>query len=363
MLSFLNERVRRFPLLILMSFVLAACQLTPTNGSNASVSGNIAIIAPPDGSQLEVGAWVDVQSRIQEPGGARTVALSVNDVLLRRDEFSTPMYDGVLKQPWHPMEPGVYTLQAILETSQGEIVSSQPVTVTVAGEEVVVTTPPSAVPTTAVPTTVAPTTFVPTMVTITVTPSLTPTETVTPTLGPPMVTAEQDANCRYGPGQVYEVIGYLLSGQSALIQGRNAETTWWLIKQPDTSGNCWIWDGLVTLRSDTSNVPVLQAPPTPTFTPKPLNAPQPLSPQGTLSCADTTTGVTLTWEAVSHPNGIDHYEWELEGGEGAQTGTTSATQAEIASISCGYSYQWRVRAVGSNGRVGPYSNDRSFTID
>ncbi len=295
MLFFLDERVRRFLLLILVPFVLAACQLVPTNGPNASVSGNIAIIAPPDGSQLEVGAWVDVQSQIQEPGGARAVALSVNEVLLRRDAFSTPMYDGVLKQPWRPMEPGVYTLQAMMETSQGEIVSSQPVTVTVAGDGAVVTTPPSVVPTTAVPTTVVPTTFVPTtavpttvvpttfvptVVTITVTPSLTPSKTVTPT-----------------------------------------------------------------------------------FTPILLTAPEPLSPSGTLACADTTTGITLSWEAVSHPHGIDHYEWELEGGEGAQSGTTSATQAEIASISCGYSYQWRVRVVGSNGRVGPYSDDLSFTID
>jgi hypothetical protein len=60
------------------------------------------------------------------------------------------------------------------------------------------------------------------------------------------------------------VITYLLEGQSASIDGRNAEWTWWWIERVDGNGHCWVWDGRVTVQGDTSDVPVIAAPPTPT---------------------------------------------------------------------------------------------------
>jgi RNA polymerase sigma-70 factor (ECF subfamily) len=100
--------------------------------------------------------------------------------------------------------------------------------------------------------------------TATVTPTSTATPTPTPTLGPPMVMALKNSNCRFGPGSVYDVIGFLLDGQTAPIEGRNAEWTWWWIMRQDGPGHCWVWDPLVEVSGDTSGVPVIPAPPTPT---------------------------------------------------------------------------------------------------
>lgn len=95
-------------------------------------------------------------------------------------------------------------------------------------------------------------------------PTLTPTPTPTPTLGPPRVTANQNSNCRAGPGTVYEVVGFLLQGQTAPVEGKNAAGTWWWIVRQDGPGHCYIWDGLVTREGDFSGVPVVPDPPTPT---------------------------------------------------------------------------------------------------
>ena len=105
----------------------------------------------------------------------------------------------------------------------------------------------------------------------------TPTPTITssssPTAGPLDTTIVQNAKCRSGPGIVYDVITYLSIGDRASAQGRNQESTWFLISQPDLLDNCWVADQLIELGADISSLPVLPAPPTPT--PKPTPTPTP----------------------------------------------------------------------------------------
>ena len=59
----------------------------------------------------------------------------------------------------------------------------------------------------------------------------------------PTVTATMNLTCRYGPASEYEERGYLLAGETALVEGRNVEGTWWYIPNPDWQDFCWIWDG------------------------------------------------------------------------------------------------------------------------
>ncbi len=92
----------------------------------------------------------------------------------------------------------------------------------------------------------------------------TATQTTTATLGPPFATGNENCNCRFGPSSDYDVVGYLLEAQSAPIDGRNAEWTWWWIKRQDGYGHCWVWDGLVSVSGDTSVVPIINPPPTST---------------------------------------------------------------------------------------------------
>ncbi len=106
-------------------------------------------------------------------------------------------------------------------------------------------------------------------------PSLTPS--LTPTLAPaaPMVSVSMDTNCRTGPGKVYDMTGSLLVGQSAEIVGREAGNQYWVIRDPKNPGNiCWLWGYYATVTGDTSKLPVITPPPTPTpaFTDTPTTA-------------------------------------------------------------------------------------------
>lgn len=90
------------------------------------------------------------------------------------------------------------------------------------------------------------------------------TATPTPTAGPPYVVAREEANCRFGPSTQYDAVSYLHEGQSSLIEGRNQAGDWWWIRRLDGAGHCFVWNGLVTVYGDTSHVPVIPDPPTPT---------------------------------------------------------------------------------------------------
>jgi hypothetical protein len=91
-----------------------------------------------------------------------------------------------------------------------------------------------------------------------------PSPELSPTLGQPFVTARQDSNCRSGPGTVYDVTSYLEGGDTSPIDGRNAASTWWRIERTEGSLHCWVWDQNVLVGGDTSLVPVIPEPPTPT---------------------------------------------------------------------------------------------------
>ncbi len=98
-------------------------------------------------------------------------------------------------------------------------------------------------------------------------PTATATVTATPILTP-FITTNVNSNVRSGPGTVYDIQGVLLQGQSADIVGRNNSSTWWVIVfEAGAAGKGWIADSIVTVSGDTSNVPIVVAPPTPTPSP------------------------------------------------------------------------------------------------
>jgi uncharacterized protein YraI len=80
----------------------------------------------------------------------------------------------------------------------------------------------------------------------------------------PMVSVSIDTNCRQGPGTVYPILGALLVGQTAEVVGRSHNSDNWIIKNPNGYGTCWLWAQYATVVGDTSGVPVVQPPPTPT---------------------------------------------------------------------------------------------------
>ena len=115
-----------------------------------------------------------------------------------------------------------------------------------------------------------------------VTPSLTPTDQPSPTLTPtedptptptipatatpsvPMVEVSVATNCRTGPAKIYDWVSVLDVGKPAEVVARNANSTYWVIKNPGGAGTCWLWSNYATVTGPTAGLPVWEAPPTPT---------------------------------------------------------------------------------------------------
>ncbi len=100
--------------------------------------------------------------------------------------------------------------------------------------------------------------------------ALAPTATLepdTPTAELPLVTAIVNANCRNGPGTVYDVVGFLPEGESAEAHGRDEQGTWWWISIPATGSECWISNLTVNVNFSANVLPPIAAPPTPTPSP------------------------------------------------------------------------------------------------
>ena len=99
----------------------------------------------------------------------------------------------------------------------------------------------------------------------TFTPSLTPTLTFTLTPNAPMVSVSVNTNCRSGPGSPYDILGVLNVGQNAEVVGRSSVADYWIIKLPSNPAvTCTIWGQYATLVGNTSGLPVVNPPPTPT---------------------------------------------------------------------------------------------------
>jgi hypothetical protein len=96
-------------------------------------------------------------------------------------------------------------------------------------------------------------------------PSDTPEATATATLGPPMLSVSVDTNCRSGPGEVYDYLGAILVGEEALVTGKLADGSFYTIENPDAPPPyCWVWGVYASISGDTSGIPILTPPPTPT---------------------------------------------------------------------------------------------------
>ncbi len=156
----------------LMMF-LAGCEFVPSQNDVGS-SSSLSIVEPADSSKYQVGDLVRVRSLVSAPDGGLSFDLLVNGQVYRSDHLTQALRNGTMLQPWQPTEPGSYTLQVQMVTSNGSGSTSQ-VVVVIVDEGSSPEVQPE--PTTAVP--VEEDTITPTI-------TLTPTETLTPTPTPSM---------------------------------------------------------------------------------------------------------------------------------------------------------------------------------
>ncbi|TAK12258.1 MAG: hypothetical protein EPO32_09210 [Anaerolineae bacterium] len=92
--------------------------------------------------------------------------------------------------------------------------------------------------------------------------------------GEPEFTANQDTNCRYGPGSSsFDIRETIRSGESVPIVGvgKAPAQDWWVVVQDGVE--CWVWIDTGTASGDTTGVPGV-TPPTPPPSPTPPTAEQ-----------------------------------------------------------------------------------------
>lgn len=109
-------------------------------------------------------------------------------------------------------------------------------------------------------------------VTLSPTVTLTPSPVFTATSFVTLISVSVPTNCRIGPGKVYPRQGALLVGETAEVFGRDANSNYWYIRNPDNANEfCWVWGEYATLTGPFAFLPIFTPPPTPTatFTPTP----------------------------------------------------------------------------------------------
>jgi hypothetical protein len=138
------------------------------------------------------------------------------------------------------------------------------------------------------------------------TPSSTPSPTLSPTPTVPQVTPNSvNVNCRSGPDVAYSATSVLMFGQTAQIDGRNDDSSWWYIYDPSNPGKfCWVAASVVTTSGNLAGLPVI-APPEAIVTnvtadvsiPSTVycGGPNPLEFSGTIT-TNGATKVTYQWE-------------------------------------------------------------------
>lgn len=176
-------------------------------------------------------------------------------------------------------------------------------------------------------------------------PTSLPSEIATAEEGSPSVRLMMNANCRSGPGLVYGVVTSFYQGVVVPIEGRNADSSWWLVRLP-TRNRCWVSNATVEVLGAVDRVALVAAPPTPT--PRPALEP-PAAPQQLFIASRICTGqaysVTLQWfDAAVNEDGYRVYR------DGQLVATLGANAAQYVDAPPGSGpYTYGVEAYNAGG--------------
>jgi uncharacterized protein YraI len=240
--------------------------VTPT--SSVDQIPTITVSAPTDQAVLEAGTVTQVNVVASDDRAIARIELYVDNSLVESRVAPAGAALTTMSEvfTWSAAMLGPHSLQARVYDGAGQMAASRIVAVQVQMPGQASPTPSEGSPAPSLTPGVA-----------TPEPGSTPTipaatqPPATATSASPLVTANLDANVRSGPGTNYSIVGGLAEGESALVTGRNAGTSWWQISYEGRSA--WIANSVVTANTLAFNAPVVEAPPPPaTNTPLPPTA-------------------------------------------------------------------------------------------
>lgn len=164
---------------------------------------------------------------------------------------------------------------------------------------------------------------------------LVPTDTPFPTASPtPTIPIawpkDVPVNCRYGYGTEWAVLSGLNLGQVSEITGRNPDSSWWYIKDPNSPGSfCWVAASVTNTAGNTAALPIVNLPNayvtgvTVKLSPSSISLPGCFGPVQSISIKGTITTngpVKVKW----------HFESQEEGSY--STNTTNFTFADTKTV-------------------------------
>jgi len=184
-------------------------------------------------------------------------------------------------------------------------------------------------------------TATPVLPTFTPVPLASPTSTVIPTPTTPVVTPlTVNINCRLGPDVGYDAISALVLGQMAQVAGRNDDSSWWYIHDPQNPGGyCWISADVVSIAGPVAGIPII-APPAAIVTKVTVDASIPSS----IMCGGPNP-VDFSGNITTNGPATVKFQWEITGDKSNTTspqtldftaaGTVSAPDPGAYNVDCG----------------------------
>jgi uncharacterized protein YraI len=175
------------------------------------------------------------------------------------------------------------------------------------------------------------------------------TATITPTYEMPMARFNGDTNCRSGPGTAYEVITVARSGQKAEIIGKAEQGNFWLIKNPNREGTCWVAGDFAQTSGSLHVLPTVTAPPTPTAAP-------PKAPSWktwTYSCAFAPGGSDATVQLVWADNAQNEDGYNVYRNDQmiVSLGPNTTAYTDVAFVKAGGSLTYIIEVYSAAGRA------------
>ncbi len=98
--------------------------------------------------------------------------------------------------------------------------------------------------------------------TLTSVPTETPLPTPTSTPDAPIAWPKDlGINCRYGPGQEWDVVNTILPDTMIEIEGRTVNNAWWYVSDPQSpDGFCWVAYDVVDTAGNLNIIPIVEPP-------------------------------------------------------------------------------------------------------
>ncbi|NIN69109.1 MAG: hypothetical protein GTO63_31365 [Anaerolineae bacterium] len=361
----------RFPKVVLPLVLLAliigalSCATPVETGPRAWIDW------PLDGYEVEPGSTVSVICHAFAQEGVAEVHLAVDRNPYRIGQPAQLGEQFVdVSIDWLATEPGVYLLSVTAFDTTGAASTPADVTVRVLGEVPTPLLTPTelATPVPPIETPPPPTASSPSPTGTALPPTASPPPaTATPPPPPPTIVSFEASRTQVMAGECVRFTWRVEGYPTAIYFDGEGVTS------PDSRDRCPTAAGDFELRAegptgvDTATVHVnVTQPPSPTPDTQGPSAPSLVSPTGgtELPCDD----VTLDWNPVSDPSGIDIYyvkvEREITPGNWQTAGGSTATGTEVTrSLGCGISYRWSVRAEDGVGNVGPWSSWGQFGVE